>query len=171
MTAQTKNRRAKSAVERAAEVEALSNQLTAAVADLTNSDAWTAMLRVSARFTRYSPNNVLLLWMQAEERGVSLSRVAGYRAWQAMGRQVVKGARSFAVLAPVRRRLSVEEATERTQAGQGSAFDAEGRPTFVIRGFKLARVFRYEDTAGERLPEQPELGNASGDTPVAVWDS
>jgi hypothetical protein len=57
------------------------------------------MLRVAARFTRYSPNNVLLLWMQAEQRGVSLSRVAGYRAWQAMGRQVVKSARSFAVLA------------------------------------------------------------------------
>ena len=50
------------------------------------------MLRVSARFTRYSPTNVLLLWMQAEQRGVTLSRVAGYRAWQAMGRQVVKGA-------------------------------------------------------------------------------
>ena len=41
--------------------------------------------------------------MQAEQRGVTLSRVAGYRAWQAMGRQVVKGARSFAVMAPVRR--------------------------------------------------------------------
>jgi hypothetical protein len=52
------------------------------------------MLQVAARFTRYSiADNVLLLWMQAEQRGVSLSRVAGYRAWQAMGRQVVKRAR------------------------------------------------------------------------------
>jgi antirestriction protein ArdC len=54
------------------------------------------MLKVSARFTRYSANNFLLLWMQAEERGVTLSRVACYRAWQAIGRQVVKGARSTA---------------------------------------------------------------------------
>jgi hypothetical protein len=37
--------------------------------------------------------DVLPLWMQTEQRGVSLSRVAGYRAWQAMGRQVVKRAR------------------------------------------------------------------------------
>jgi len=48
--------------------------------------------------------------MQAEQRGVTLSRVAGYRAWQAMGRQAVRGSRSLAVLAPLRRRLSAEEA-------------------------------------------------------------
>src|SRR5688572_259592 len=70
--------------ERAAEVEALAEQLNSAVAALTTSEAWLSMLRVAARFTRYSPSNVLLLWMQAEQRGVSLSRVAGYRAWQAM---------------------------------------------------------------------------------------
>src|SRR4051794_1401131 len=95
----------KTAEERAAEVEALAEQLNEAVAALTSSQAWLRMLRMSARFTRYSPNNVLLLWMQAEQRGVGLSRMAGYRARQAMGRQVVKGARSFAVLAPVRHRL------------------------------------------------------------------
>ena len=48
--------------------------------------------------------------MQAEQRGVTLSRVLGYRAWQAMGRQAVRGSRSLAVLAPLRRRLSAEEA-------------------------------------------------------------
>ena len=47
---------------------------------------------------------MLALWVQAEERRVTLTRVAGYRARQAMGWQVVKGACSFAVLAPVRRR-------------------------------------------------------------------
>jgi antirestriction protein ArdC len=75
------------------------------------------MLRVAARFTRYSAPNVLLLWMQAQQRGVSLSRVAGYRVWQALGRQVLKGARSFAVKAPVSRRLTTEEATERARTG------------------------------------------------------
>ena len=82
--------------ERAAEVDALAEQLTDAVTMLTTSATWLNMLRVAARFTRYS-TNVLLLWMQAEQRGVTLSRVAGYRAWQGMGRQVVKGARSLAV--------------------------------------------------------------------------
>ena len=137
------------------------------MAELTTSEAWVRMLRVAARFTRYSPTNVLLLWMQAEQRGVTLSRVAGYRAWQAMGRQVVKGARSFAVRAPVRRRLTVEEAAERARTGQRPAFDADGRPALVVRGFRLERVFRYEDTEGEPLPEAPEVGYVTGDTPPA----
>src|SRR4051812_1671576 len=88
--------RGKTPEERAAGVEALAEQLKQAVSALTTSNVWLAMLRVSARFTRYSANNVLLLWMQAAQRDVTLTRVAGYRAWQAMGRQVVKGASSFA---------------------------------------------------------------------------
>lgn len=166
------SRTTKSAEERAAEVEALAAQLTEAVAELTTSEAWLSMLRVAARFTRYSPSNVLLLWMQAEQRGVRLSRVAGYRAWQAMGRQVVKGAKSLAVKAPVRRRLSVEEAAERARAGQRPAFDVDdGRPALVVQGFKLERVFRYEDTEGEPLPEAPEVGYVTGDTPAGAWDA
>jgi hypothetical protein len=54
---------------------------------------------------------------------------------------------------PVRRRLSVEEATERARTGQRPAFDTDGRPALVVRGFRLKRVFRYENTDGEPLPE------------------
>src|SRR5919107_627699 len=164
-----KTRTTRTPEDRAAEVEALAEQLTEAVAELTTSEAWVRMLRVAARFTRYSPTNVLLLWMQAEQRGVSLSQVAGYRAWQEMGRQVVKGARSFAVRAPVRRRLSIEEATERARTGQRPAFDADGHPALVVRGFRLERGFRYEDTEGEPLPEAPEVGYVTGDTPAGAW--
>jgi antirestriction protein ArdC len=119
----------------------------------------------------YFPTNVLLLWMQAEQRGVALSRVAGYRTWQAMGRQVVKGAKSLAVRAPVRRRLTMEEATERARSGQRPAFDTGGRPALVVRGFRLERVFRFEDTEGEPLPEAPEVGYVTGDTPASAWDA
>lgn len=168
MGATTKSR--KTPEERAAEVEALTEQLNEAVTSLTTSKAWLGMLRVSARFTRYSARNVALLWLQSEQRGVTLSRVAGYRAWQAMGRQVVKGARSFAVLAPVRRRLTAEEAAERAKAGQ-PAYDNEGRPMVVVRGFRLERVFRYEDTEGEPLPEQPTMGYVTGDTPDGAWQA
>jgi hypothetical protein len=71
-----KTRTAKTPDERAAEVEALTAQLAEAVMELTTSEAWVRMLRVAAKFTRYSPTNVLLLWMQAKQRGVTLSRVA-----------------------------------------------------------------------------------------------
>ena len=170
-TTTKKTRTTRTPEERAAEVEALAEQLTAAVAELTTSEAWVGMLRVAARFTRYSPTNVLLLWMQAEQRGVTLSRVAGYRAWQAMGRQVVKGAKSLAVRAPVRRRLTMEEAAERARSGLRPAFDTDGRPALVVRGFRLERVFRYEDTEGKPLPEAPEVGYVTGDTPAGAWDA
>ena len=74
-------------------------------------------------------------------------------------------------MAPVRRRLTVEEAAERAQTGQRPAFDADGRPAMVVRGFRLERVFRYEDTEGEPLPEAPEVGYVTGDTPAGAWDA
>ena len=43
----------KTADERRAEVEALAEQLNAAVGELTSSEAWLSMLAVSARFARY----------------------------------------------------------------------------------------------------------------------
>ena len=85
-TGKAKARAGKPPEERAAEVEALAEQLTAAVTELTTSAAWVAMLQVTARFIRYSSNNAVLSWLQAEQRGVTLTRVAGYRAWLALGR-------------------------------------------------------------------------------------
>jgi hypothetical protein len=128
------------------------------------------MLRVDTRFTHYSANNVLLLWMQALERGVELTQVAGYASWQKMGRHVVKGAKSFAVMAPIKRRLSVEEATEMTARGV-AGWTEDGRPAVMVRGFRLERVFRYEDTDGDPFPERPPVGYVTGDTPEGAWDA
>jgi hypothetical protein len=129
----------KTAEERAGEVDALTEQLNTAVTEFTTSDAWLSMLKVSARFTKYSPSNVLLLWMQAEQRGVSLTRVAGYRTWQTMGRQVIKGSTSFAVMAPIHRRLTAEEAQNMTARGFRGCWEEDGRPVVMVRGFKLVR--------------------------------
>ena len=152
------------------EIEALTEQLNAAVVELTSSAQWVEMLKFSAKLTTYSPTNVLLLWLQCEQRGAPLTRVAGYRKWQSLGRQVVKGSKSLAVIAPVRRRLSVAEALERQAKGE-RAFDSDGRPVMVVRGFKLERVFRIEDTDGEPLPEAPEMGYVTGDTPEGAWEA
>jgi hypothetical protein len=48
--------------ERAERVEALTAELAAAVAALTDSVGWRSMLEVSARFRRYFLNDQLLLW-------------------------------------------------------------------------------------------------------------
>jgi hypothetical protein len=87
---------------------------------------------------------VLLLWMQAEQRGVVLSRVAGYRTWQGMGRQVVKGARSFAMRAPSAARSRWSRPTSEPGWGSGPRSTATGRPAWVVRGSAYLRSLRAE---------------------------
>ena len=64
-TQTTKKPHARKPEERAAEVEALNAEITAAVESLASLAAARAMLDVSARVTRYSLNNQLLLWAQS----------------------------------------------------------------------------------------------------------
>src|SRR5437899_2890508 len=91
--------------ERAAKVDALMERLADAVAELTDGEQWTAMLRAAAKFHRYSFRNVMLLHTQAAERGLDLTAVAGYSTWRALGRTVRRGERGLAILAPVTRRV------------------------------------------------------------------
>jgi hypothetical protein len=63
----------------------------------------------------------------------------------------------------------VEEAAERARTGQRPAFDADGPHALVVRGFRLERVFRYEDTKGAPLREAPEVRYVTGDTPHRAW--
>jgi antirestriction protein ArdC len=156
--------------ERAARIAALTDKLHASVAELTSSAAWTRMLATAARFHRYSARNMLLLLLQAEERGTEITRVAGYRAWQALGRQVRKGEKSYDVLAPIRHRLSLEEATERTEAGE-PADDSDGRPITVVRGFRIEHVFDISQTDGAPLASMPGVPYLVGDGPAGLWDA
>ncbi|WP_345702785.1 ArdC-like ssDNA-binding domain-containing protein [Pseudonocardia eucalypti] len=155
--------------ERVAKVEALTSQLTTAVLALTSSTAWAAMLRTAAKFHRYSVNNVLLLWLQAEERGMALSQVAGYRTWQSMQRQVRRGERALKVLAPVRRRLTDEEAAARVGKGQ-PAYGDDGRPLMVVCGFRTENVWDISQTDGEALPTAPTEMILRGAGPAGLWD-
>ncbi|NQU20174.1 MAG: antirestriction protein [Candidatus Nealsonbacteria bacterium] len=61
----------------------------------------------------------------------------GYRQWQAVGRQVKKGAKSFPILCPCIRKFEDKESGEEKSA---------------LYGFTSAPVFRLEDTEGEPLP-------------------
>lgn len=93
-------------------------------------------LDLAARFHRYSAKNCLLILMQRPEA----TRVAGYRAWQGMGRQVRKGEKGIRILAPVARKVEDE---------------ATGEEVRVLRGFRVASVFDVSQTEGEPLPEAP----------------
>ncbi len=130
---------------------AVHDQLTASVAQLTSSDAWGQMLSVAARFHRYSPNNLLLIYVQRPDATL----VAGYRSWQQLGRQVIRGERGIAILAPVITRADPEPDKEATSK--------------VLRGFRVTRVFDVSQTDGKPLPDAgPSL--LAGGSPRGLWD-
>ena len=68
-----------------------------AVRSIVTGDEWRAMLDVAARFHTYSPNNVWLILAQRRDA----TRVAGFHTWRKLGRQVRKGERGIAILAPL----------------------------------------------------------------------
>ena len=68
-------------------LDAAHDLLMNGLAQLTTSDAWTRMLTVANRLHRYSWSNICLLAAQDPEA----TMVMGYRAWQSVGRQVVRG--------------------------------------------------------------------------------
>ncbi|GAA5172534.1 hypothetical protein GCM10023321_72510 [Pseudonocardia eucalypti] len=151
---------------RTAQIEELNTQLRDAVNALVSDDAWRDMLRFTARFHRYSLNNMLLLWAQAQHRGTVLSAVMGYRSWQAVDRQVRKGERGYKVIAPIRRRLTEEEAAQLGPRG----YDATGRPALAVRGFRVETVFDIAQTDGEPLPTVAAPAELAGDGPVGLFD-
>lgn len=87
------SRKGRTPEQKRAEMEELHNTLTAAVEQLRDSETWTAYLRFARSFHRYSFANLLLIWAQNPEA----TQVAGYRAWQAKGRQVRKGERGIRI--------------------------------------------------------------------------
>ncbi|MFI4971083.1 MAG: pentapeptide repeat-containing protein [Hyphomicrobiales bacterium] len=108
--------------------------LSAGIAELTTSEKWTRYLGVQSRFYRYSPNNVMLILLQ----NPYATRVAGYHAWQELGRQVVAKELALRILAPM---------TYKKDDG------SEGDNAREIRGFKLVPVFDISQTEGPDLPD------------------
>lgn len=87
-------RTVKSPEQRREEVEALHARLGEQVEALRTSEGWAAYLKAARRFHRYSLSNLLLIMAQDPEA----TQVAGYRSWQAKGRQVRKGEKALAIL-------------------------------------------------------------------------
>lgn len=90
----TTKRAGKTPEQRKLEAEALHAQLLDQVEALTDSDRWRAFLDFSGSFYRFSLNNALLILAQHP----TASTVAGFRAWQAKGRQVRKGEHGIKIL-------------------------------------------------------------------------
>jgi hypothetical protein len=95
----TEAARQEAAEARSAKLDALHEDLAAQVQTLTTSEGWVAMLHAAARFRTYSLSNSLLIALQLAMRGLDPdSRVAGFTAWKALGRSVVKGEKICGVM-------------------------------------------------------------------------
>ncbi len=123
---------------------ALLDELAAKVSEFSNSDTWKSYLTVMAKFHDYSSNNTLLITTQYPEA----RKVAGFKAWQALGRHVKKGEKAIWIIAPIvskqrAPKLSLQEKTP--PEGEDS--------TRTIRGFRYVPVFDISQTEGADLPE------------------
>ncbi len=134
-------------------VERLHEQLQTSLQELVTSEDWQQALTVAARFHDYSFANTQLIWAQSLARGITPSRVAGYRMWQQLDRQVRRGEHGLGILAPVIRKVTPENGKEDERR---------------VVGFRVVHVFDISQTDGEPLPEVTAT-LIEGDLPVH-WD-
>ncbi len=147
----------------------LHEQIAEGVAGLVGSDAWRAMLDTAAKFHSYSLGNLLLIGLQAPHA----TRVAGFGTWKSLGRQVGKGERGIAILAPCTYTPKASSST--TDSTVRSGTDERGEPAAPasggrqLRGFRVVHVFNVSQTQGDPLPEvAPAL--LTGSAPAGLWD-
>jgi len=157
--------RAAAATARTETLDQLHTQLTDGILALHDPAAWQDWLRVASRFPRYSFLNQILIMRQDPQA----TAVCGYRAFQAMGRQVRRGEKAIKVLAPITKRVPREDA-------HGNPIrDEQGRPTYRTQliGTKPVSVFDVRQTDGPPLPPAPEIGDVTlltGQAPPGLWD-
>jgi hypothetical protein len=139
--------------ERTEAVERLHDQLQTSLRELVTSEDWQRALAVAARFHDYSFANSRLIWAQSLARGITPSRVAGYRMWQQLGRQVRRGEHGLQILAPVIVKVTPQNGNEEERR---------------VVGFRVVRVFDIAQTDGEPLPEVTAV-LVEGDLP-SQWE-
>jgi len=153
MARRKKNWTPKSDETRQAEVDALTEQLQEEVGKLTTEGGWAKWLDFQSKLYKYSFCNTLLI--QSQHPGATA--VAGFKAWQNLGRQVVKGEKShIGIFAPVKRSYYVEE----TDAETGET--KKSRRSRCV-GFKITKVFEVSQTDGPEVPERPIVERLKGD--------
>lgn len=130
----------------------LGEQLTAQVARVQDSDAFKRYLVAQAIFHRYSARNVFLILYQMPDATL----VAGYTAWQKLGRQVRRNETGITIFAPAPFKQTV------TDAATGEVTEER------IPRFKTATVFDIAQTVGDPLPTI-KLGEIAGSAPAGVY--
>ena len=163
-------RRERSAEERAAAAEASRVRVEEAVGRidegvraLRDGDGWRRFLSQSAKFHRYSFGNLLLIGAQNPQA----TRVASYRKWLSLDRQVRRGEHGLKVLAPVKVMVPVVDEHDVQRR------DADGKPIRrpQVRGWTTETVFDVSQTDGKPLARPPEPIELDGPAPEGMWEA
>lgn len=104
MTTKTRAPR-KTAEERKAQAEALHASIAEQVEALRGTGQWQRFLDFAQSFHAYSFNNLLLILSQRPDA----TAVAGFRAWQAKGRQVAKGEHAIRIFGYRQQKVTEED--------------------------------------------------------------
>jgi hypothetical protein len=129
-------------------MQAVLATLERGIAAILDGEEFARYLTSLARFHMYSPKNVALIHAQHRDA----TRVAGYRAWQTLGRQVRKGERGIRIVVPYRASIAQEEN------------DEPGRE--IVTGWGIGHVWDVTQTEGEPLALPPIHGALTGDVTV-----
>jgi len=172
---------------RAAKLAALHATLTEQITALRTGADWQGWLKTAARFHQYSFNNVTLIAAQCAAAGrPEPTAVAGFGTWKALGRQVNKGERAIAILAPVTHRRDPQTATEDPPSTVKSPNESDGTepdpahtqeggrsqgPSRQRTSFRAAHVFDISQTSGDPLPERPMPQLLAGQAPEGLWQA
>ena len=108
-----------------------------------------------SRFHRYSLHNTMAIWIHCP----NATHVAGYKAWQNLGRQVRKGERGIPIFAPC------------TQAVPKGEEEDDEKKTRKVIGYKIVYVFDVSQTEGKPLPEAPIVAQGDGSALLPILES
>jgi DNA primase len=143
----------RSDAEREERLEQMHEALVAKTDALVTSEGWMEYLAFAARFRQYSFNNTLLILIQCPHA----TRVASYKKWTEMGRQVRKGEKGLSIFAPMMRKK------EDAKTGEEKTY---------LSGFRLVPTFDVSQTEGDALPEDPAKPVLlDGEAPEGLWDA
>jgi hypothetical protein len=166
--------------EREARLQAVQQRLTESVAALVTGEDWRRALEFAARFRARSFGNTMLIYAQHYEAfkagkipHPTPTYVAGFKQWQSLGRQVQRGQRGYAILAPNTARFA--SATP----GNADSWRRLGRAEKplageVVRtrmiGLHPTYVWDVSQTEGRPLPTPPSPLLLRGQAPAGLWD-
>lgn len=134
------------------QIESRIEELAARTEEAKASEEVTQYLHFLSRFHRYSLHNSMSIWIHCP----NATHVAGYNAWQKLGRYVRKGERGIPIFAPCTQAVPDPE-------------DKDEKIRKVI-GYKIVYVFDVSQTEGKPLPEAPIVAQGDGSELLPVLE-